>query len=486
MASEQWQLACVVLILVLYRLLVITAQVPLFFDEAYYYFWSLSPDWGYYSKPPMVAWLIHLSTLLIPVSDLSVKFLSPVLYGLTTLIVARIANQLFDRSTVFWAGILFLTMPLISFNSLFITTDAPLMFCWALTVYLLVLALTHNRWREWLASGVVCGLGLMSKYTMVLLPLSLLLYLSMSPERRRHLRNLKLWAAASIAALVYLPNLLWNAAHHFISFRHTEEISQLDKSWFHFDRLLEFAGGQCVAFGMVAMVVLVVLMVRKDSYRDSRYRLLLSLALPYLLLMCLQAFLARANLNWAAPVYITATVAVAGWLVQTRKQRWLGCAIVLNLAFMFGLYHYHFWQHQLGIQPSPKNDPYHRILGWAAVGQQLSHWRQRYPDAYLLSESRELLAYLGFYTEPRFEQQIAVWNPQHLVRNHYDLIPPLTAGTDTSYLFVSNKPLPSLIQDAFAQVDDLGEITTPVYPNVQRTIHLYYLKGFYGYGHQSQ
>ena len=40
-------------------------ELPLFYDQAYYYYWSLHPDWGYFSKPPMVAWLIFVTTSLL-------------------------------------------------------------------------------------------------------------------------------------------------------------------------------------------------------------------------------------------------------------------------------------------------------------------------------------------------------------------------------------------------------------------------------------
>ncbi|MCG8610705.1 MAG: glycosyltransferase family 39 protein, partial [Pseudomonadales bacterium] len=155
-------LASIAALFAAYRVFILADhQIPLFYDEAYYHLWSLTLDWGYYSKPPMVAWLIALTTSFAQGVDWLVKLASPVLYCATALIIALTGNQLYNRQTGFWSGALALLMPIVSFNSLFITTDAPLLFFWSLTFYCFVTALATRKLYLWLAAGIACGFGLL-------------------------------------------------------------------------------------------------------------------------------------------------------------------------------------------------------------------------------------------------------------------------------------------------------------------------------------
>ena len=150
-------------ILFCYRLAVLTiGEISLFYDEAYYYFWSKDLDWGYYSKPPVVAWLIHASTSLFGDSEWAIKLTSPILYTMSAYIVGLVGAQLYNPRTGFWSAIMFQMAPIVSFNSLFITTDAALVFFWSLTIYLFSLGLEKEKAKYWPLAGVFCGLGLMS------------------------------------------------------------------------------------------------------------------------------------------------------------------------------------------------------------------------------------------------------------------------------------------------------------------------------------
>ena len=475
-----------VFVLVIYRISTIEiSQLPLFYDEAYYYFWSLTPDWGYFSKPPVVAWLIGLTSSLMPLSALGVKLASPLLYGATALIVYRLGRRSFSPRIGVIAGLLFITMPLVGFNSLFITTDAPLLFCWAMTLWYLLLARSSNSWHDWLLTGVFAGLGMMSKYTMILFPFCYLLYLVSTPSQRPQLINLKLWFGVLVAIIIFLPNVWWNAQHDFISFQHTREISQLERSLFHVDHMLEFVAGQFVAFGLITMMGYLIVIGNRTSYQHQGLRLFIFLSLPYLAIFTVLALLSRANLNWAAPVYVTASL-VAAVFIDKHRHHWLPATLGLNLLLMVAFYHYHRVLPLVGVEPSRKTDPYHRVLGWPELGIQLSKFRKQYPNAMLLSGSRKLLAYLGFYTKPPFQQQVAAWNPEQIVRNHYALKASLTEANHGEYLFVSEKPLPADILQSFHFSKLVGTEQITIYQDLTRQVFVYYMKGFKGYEFPSQ
>ena len=88
------------------RLLWISSgRTDLYPDEAQYWLWSLTPDWGYYSKPPVVAWLIAFTTKLAGSdNELAVRMAAPLLHFGTALMVHALAQRLYDARTAFWSS----------------------------------------------------------------------------------------------------------------------------------------------------------------------------------------------------------------------------------------------------------------------------------------------------------------------------------------------------------------------------------------------
>ena len=73
------------------------ADLNLSFDEAQYWTWSLNIDWGYYSKPPLLAWLIGLSTKTCGISELCLRMSSPILYSLSTIFISLTAFLMCEK-----------------------------------------------------------------------------------------------------------------------------------------------------------------------------------------------------------------------------------------------------------------------------------------------------------------------------------------------------------------------------------------------------
>lgn len=472
-APVAW-LVLLVAALTAYRLAVIVStDLPLFFDEAYYRWWSQDLAFGYYSKPPMVAWLIALTTSLFGQAELAVKLASPILYAFTAFVVAAIVRHGADERTAAIAGALFVTAPLVGFNALFITTDAPLLFCWALAVLAFQRAVVTDRWAWWLACGIAGGLGMLSKYTLGVLPLGLAAFLLLRRDQRRRLRGPRALAGAAVAFAIWLPNLAWNAAHGFVSFRHTAEISQLAGPLIHPDRLLEFWAGQFVAAGPITLAAALAL-ARRPA--DGGLSLARWVAFPILAVISLQAFLAKANVNWAAPALVGLCVLAAHGLA--RRPRWLAAALASNVLLLAVFYHYHALTGVLSIERTARNDPYHRVLGWRELGAAVSPLFARYPEARLAGDSRKVLSYLSYYTQPRQEDPV-VLNRTGRIRHHYDLVADVADAPAGRFLFVSVDEAPDLSL-WFAEVEPLGRVAVPIYADEERAVHAYLVSGFRG------
>ena len=479
---SSWTMLLVVLAaLTLYRAWVIVhQQLPLFLDEAQYWAWSRQLDWGYFSKPPMVAWVIRLFGIL-GESELVIRMGTLMLHPLTALLAYALGRHMFGTTTAFTAALLFISLPLVGFNSLFMTTDAPLFFFWGLAAYALWRALQSNAWRHWMVLGAAAGLGLLSKYSMAIFAPSLVLVLSL-PNYRAHWRNPRIYLAALLALLIFLPNVFWNAQMDFVSFLHTAEISQLDRELVHPAMLAEFIGAQFVCMGPIAFFLLLMALASPSTWRDPARGFLAALTLPFLAVISLQALLAKANANWAAPAYFAGALLVAaGWPMHERKRRWLAViAIGSNLVFLSGFYHYRALAQAAGIELTRKTDPYARVLGWPELGAALSQVLARNPDARLAVTTREEFALLNYYIRPH-PQQMRIWNPEGRKQNHFHLAADLRQDLGVNFIFATRNELDEGPASAFERWSARGAVTVALYPNDRLTLYLYRGDRFRGY-----
>ncbi|NRP15749.1 glycosyltransferase family 39 protein [Marinobacterium sp. xm-a-152] len=452
-----------------------SAPIHLFFDEAYYYGWSQSLDWGYYSKPPMVAWLIRLTTDLFGSSEWAIKLASPLLYSITSLILFSIGQRLHSTRAGLYAGLLFLTMPLVSFNSLFITTDAPLLFFWTLALLLFLKAQQSNQWVVWMAAGIVGGLGLLSKYTFILFPAGFLVYAAISKEGRELLANPRFWVACGIAILLLLPNLWWNYQHDFISFQHTAEISQQSESSFSIVRLIEFLATQLAVVGPVSALALFASTFMLKRVKGTK--LLWAIFIPIFLVISFQALSARANINWGAPAYITGVLLVAILLSLRNSHKILTLAVSINLLLMIGFYHYTSIQKGLGFEPTPKNNPYSRIQGWYELSEEIAPSLAQYPELIVASESRKVAAYFGFYRDPKNLNARALDLDNH-IKSHYELLYPVSNEPEASFLFLSERMDAKSLERYFNQAVHLDYKKVTVMKGLERQVYVTLVRGF--------
>ena len=125
--------------LTLFRLATLAfSQTELFFDEAQYWFWSRELAFGYYSKPPLIAWIIRGATELCGQGEACIRAPSALIHAATATMVFATARQLYDARTGFWSGLVYATLPGVSLSSSLISTDVPLLFFVALSLLAVV------------------------------------------------------------------------------------------------------------------------------------------------------------------------------------------------------------------------------------------------------------------------------------------------------------------------------------------------------------
>jgi 4-amino-4-deoxy-L-arabinose transferase-like glycosyltransferase len=197
--------------------LAVAALVPVTQDEAYYFHWARALAWGYFDHPPGVA-LLGLGTRLEPGSAFAAR-LGAVLAGLLTLLIL----WRFYRACGLRRGDGLLLALVLAVGTLpgliggvITTPDTVLTLCWALALHEALAALRHDR-RRWLTAGLATGLGLLGKYSMVLIG-PVFLWAMLAADRRA-LATPWPYLGGLLALLVFSPNLIWNANNDWISLR---------------------------------------------------------------------------------------------------------------------------------------------------------------------------------------------------------------------------------------------------------------------------
>lgn len=197
--------------------LLIADLLPLTRDEAYYYDWASRLAWGYFDHPPGVA-LLGLGAQLDPGSVFSAR-LGALLLGAASLIALwrlYLAAGLRAGQGLVLALLLAATVMPSLIAGVITTPDTVLALCWPLALHEALRALQGQRQR-WLSAGLVTGLGLLGKYTMVVIgPVFLWALLRTDPKA---LRTRWPYLGGLIALLVFAPHLLWNAQNDWLTLR---------------------------------------------------------------------------------------------------------------------------------------------------------------------------------------------------------------------------------------------------------------------------
>ena len=478
----RWQEAGIALVLLLaaYRLLVLLlGDIPLDTEEVYYLSWTDRLEFGYFSKPPLLPALLGLVTGLFGESAFVIKSISLVLHTATALVVFAIARELYDARTAAVSAVGFQLMPIVGLVSLFTSTDAALLLFWSLTLWGFIRAVRCKGYGWWLFTGLMAGLGLMSKYTMGVLALGLLGYLLLS-GRRELLWSRKLWAGLLVAVLVCLPHLVWLTQHEYITLSHTRYISGVGHAVPSLENLRDFLLSQILVFGPVLAIGTFFWIWRRPVWQDDASRLLLFASLPMLVIISLQAWLSEANINWASPTYIGLLIVATHWMLQ-HARRWLYGGLVFNMLLLSLVYHYHAIADTLGIELTRKTDPYFKRLGWEQLGEQLARLRADHPGTALLSSNRQLLAQLGYHAGDPQRLPVYSWNPQAGWHSQYDLYRDVADHPAGPFLLISSEPVGADVLQRFASHKALALLRVSVYRDLKHQLHVYRVAGFKGY-----
>ena len=273
-------------------------------------------DWGYVEYPPLTPFIARLSMAVFGVSLLGIRFIASLAVSLAMLFTGLMVIDLGGSRQSQWIAALGVGIaPIVLFNALYFSYQTFDYLWWVLAAYLLIHLIKSDDPRWWLAIGAVIGLGMMTKYTMGFFAAGIVAGVVFTPVRR-FLKSPWLWAGAGLSLFIFLPNLIWQVQHHFISLQFLTFIHARDVS-------IGRTGAYLISqLYICTNVVMIVLWTRGLWYywfhpQGKRYRLLgWMFVIPFLLFLVLQG-----RYYYLSPAY--PMLIAAGTMLVTRPRRGL-------------------------------------------------------------------------------------------------------------------------------------------------------------------
>ncbi len=445
-------------------------------DEAEYWSWSRRLDWSYYSRGPLIAWLIRLATELF--GGLSVQLtgslmlatrLPAVILGAVTgWGVFRLATLTTGSTRAALVAVLILpAIPILAIGGVIITSDTPLVCCWAWAAVWSYRAAREDDVRRWIAAGLIGALGVLAKYSFLAFPASMGVFLFLSRRHRIQLRKPGFWIMSSLCVVLGVaPIVIWNACHGWVGAGQLADRVGLStrSTWWRFGPVLTFIGGEAAALGgiwwLVGMATVVgaiwrVLRSGRDgtladhenaasgASRESEGVVYLLCLWGVTWTACfLASVLGETEANWMAPGYIALVVLIAARVESALKRGGLKAwayigAWCISLIAVVAIHHtewfypaierwvppsVHRWPAPLRLYEPTARLRGHRVLA-EIVAQKLAALEAQGLSPYVLTPTYALTATLEFYLPGQPKTYCLSWNfgmtPQPV--NQHDL-----------------------------------------------------------------
>ncbi len=175
------------------------------------------PAWGYVADPPVTPFIARLALELFGPSLVGVRFFCALAMSVALVLTGLMARELGGgRPAQIVAALAAAIAPAALSEGNFFQYISFDYLWWVLIAYLMIRLLKSENPRWWLGIGAVVGLGMMTKYTMVFFALGVAAGVILT-QSRRYLASPWLWGGVALALLVFLPNMVWQAQHNFIS-----------------------------------------------------------------------------------------------------------------------------------------------------------------------------------------------------------------------------------------------------------------------------
>lgn len=455
-------------------------------DEAYYWSWSLQPDWCYWDQPGGIAWTHALWDAVFGDSRLSLRGLAVACALLVSLLAYGLFRKVLGELTAFWGVVLLQLTPLFAAGSVLILHDSVLLVFSLAAWWALAVALLDDRPQFWGLVGLAIAAAVYAKFSAVILGGGFLLVALLHPTGRRHLRTPWPYLGGLLAAVLLAPVVLWNIKHDWIAYHAVSKLLFHPDivGWRRVGSMLEYILGQ---LGVVTPVLAVMgliaawVAVAKRSTEEGERRILLIVpALLILFYFLLNSFSAKIQANWPALAWVVLTPLAVDYAIARVRvgaliwRKVLGIGIGLALAVTL-LMHTQVFVPLLPLKP----DITDQFYGWEEVAERVEDLRQQYPQARLMTRRYQIAGELVYH----LHDHPAVITADYAHRgSQFTLWQDYSELIGQDALYIDSQSFPGKLRRHFTAVKELAPCVRERQGQPVEVLHIYLANNFHWQG----
>ncbi|HEY6226626.1 MAG TPA: glycosyltransferase family 39 protein [Verrucomicrobiae bacterium] len=383
------------------------------FDEAHYWMWSERLAPGYFSKGPGIAFAIRASTMLFGPTEFGVRFWSPILSAGASLLVFYFGRRLFNENVGLWTVIALNVTPIFNIGAFVMTTDGLSIFFWAAGMFSFWLAVEKSpRFSFWWpVTGLLIGLGFLSRFTNAFEIVCILLVLAFAPRLRQEFRRPGLYWLLGVFIVCTIPPIVWNAQHAWVTTTHLRTRGGLAENiGFRPSEPLKFFGEHFIFYSPLLFGALIWAVIASWRRLNQQFKVLFLFwfGAPVFVFYFLLSLNHVATPNWDAVSFISFSVlAVNYWVerAQNRTAQNFAVAAIL-LGFVISLFSldsdllrsagFRFW----------RTDPSDRLRGWKPMVAEVERIRNEQETRlgeklFLIADERHRASEIAFYLKDK-------------------------------------------------------------------------------------
>ena len=408
---------------------IVNTNFDLFGDEAQYWIWSQNLNFGYYSKPPLLAWVIGSFTFLFGDSFEMLKIIPISTYVLSSYVIYLISLELYNnKKLAILSGGTFYLLPAVSVSSFLISTDVILILFWSLSLLFLIKIRKNPKIINFFLLGIFLGLSFLAKYAAIyfLISMVVLLFLDETIKKIIFKKFFHFALFLGTAIIVLSPNIIWNIKNNWITLGHTSDNASLNKINFNLFQGGEFILSQGLMIGPLLFIFFLVT-VKKIKF-DFKTKFLLSFSLPIFLIVLGESILVRANANWAAVALVSLSIFFTNHIYILSKKILLANNII-NFSICVVLFFF--------ISNSSSLKIFDRINGISSFATILVEKNMKDID-FLVVEDRLLFSNLRYILSDSQKKIYTSHDPNKKITSSFHLSDPLPPTFNKDFIFLGN------------------------------------------------
>src|SRR5947208_5012046 len=386
------------------------AATNLSFDEAHYWMWSERLAPAYFSKGPGIAFAMRASTAVFGANEFGVRFFSPVLAAGTSLLLFYFARRLFSATAGLWAVIALNVTPIFNIGAFLMTIDALSIFFWLAAMFTFWLALEKSPYFTWYSplTGLLIGLGFLSKYTNAFELVSVLAVLALAPRLRREFARPGLYFLLAMFALCTVPPILWNAQHAWITLTHLRSRGGVEQGFaFHPFEVLSFLGAHFFVYSPFLFLAIALGVIASWQRVNQQFKVLFLMwfGFPVFSFFLLLSIIKCCAPNWDALAFLGfGLLAVHFWWerLETSVTLRFAAVVAVLVGLTMSVIALDTDLLRAGGYQSKRKDPSDRMRGWKSATQALEKMRNDLEGKldeklFLIADARDRASEISFY-----------------------------------------------------------------------------------------